>query len=135
MINVFEPCSLQVGDRNFYTFLENDALLSKDQWRRKQKDTFSSLNPDHACMRPKLSPKRLPHNKTGPEVVGEDDEEEDADSSAAASPAHHLTIPHAHHLNRKSDTEHDEWDTEDTGSFSDTASLSSNCSNSSQCEW
>ncbi|KAF4519954.1 hypothetical protein B566_EDAN005453 [Ephemera danica] len=117
MINVFEPCSLQVGDRNFYTFLESDVLLSKDQWRRKQKDTFTSMNPDLACLKPKLSPKRTlkPY--------------EDEDSSTAASPAH-LAVANELNPLRKSDT--DDWDTEDTGSFSDTASLSSSCSTNSQ---
>lgn len=135
MINVFEPCSLQVGDRNFYTFLESDLLLSKDQWRRKQKDTFTLLNPDHACLRPKLSPKRFPNKQRSQEV--DEDDDDDVNSTAQVTLAghkvdtDHLSIPNSV-TSRKSDNE--EWDTEDTGSFSDSASLSSTCSNSSQCK-
>ncbi|XP_046659894.1 (E3-independent) E2 ubiquitin-conjugating enzyme UBE2O-like isoform X2 [Homalodisca vitripennis] len=38
LLNVFEPCTLQVGDRNFYTLTDKDAVTTKDQWRRTQKE-------------------------------------------------------------------------------------------------
>lgn len=37
LLNVFEPCTLQVGDRNFYTLTEKDTVTTKEQWRRTQK--------------------------------------------------------------------------------------------------
>lgn len=38
LLNVFEPCTLQVGDRNFYVFRESDNVVTKEQWRRMQKE-------------------------------------------------------------------------------------------------
>lgn len=40
MLNVFEPCTLQIGDRNFYTIKENDILMMKTEWKKLQKDTL-----------------------------------------------------------------------------------------------
>lgn len=53
MLNVFEPCTLQLGDRNYYKVRDNDVLLTKDQWRQlewetlyNQKPLQNSLNPE-----------------------------------------------------------------------------------------
>lgn len=59
-MNVFEPCTLQVGDRNFYTFRENDTVVTKEQWRRTQRDSVlagGSLTNGPACTRQQNSPK------------------------------------------------------------------------------
>jgi hypothetical protein len=45
LLNVFEPCTLQVGDRNFYTFREDDTVIMKEQWRRSQRDSILAGNP------------------------------------------------------------------------------------------
>ena len=38
MLNVFEPCTLQLGDKSFYTFREADRLgiVSLNHWHRLQ---------------------------------------------------------------------------------------------------
>jgi len=57
---VFEPCTLQVGDRNFYTFRENDTVVTKEQWRRVQRDSVlagSTLTNGPACTLQQNSPK------------------------------------------------------------------------------
>jgi len=38
MLNVFEPCTLQIGDRNFYTMKDNDIVMMKSEWKKLQKD-------------------------------------------------------------------------------------------------
>ena len=38
MLNVFEPCTLQIGDRNFYTMQEDDLVMMKPEWKRLQKE-------------------------------------------------------------------------------------------------
>jgi len=38
MLNVFEPCTLQIGDRNFYLMKENDIVLTKSDWKKLLKD-------------------------------------------------------------------------------------------------
>merc|ERR1711874_715892 len=34
MLNVFEPCTLQLGDRNYYALKDGDHILTRDQWRK-----------------------------------------------------------------------------------------------------
>lgn len=36
-MTVFEPCTLQVGDRSIYTLKENDVITTREQWRKEQK--------------------------------------------------------------------------------------------------
>ena len=38
MLNVFEPCTLQIGDRNFYSIKDKDLIMSKSEWRKLQLD-------------------------------------------------------------------------------------------------
>ncbi|XP_014261695.1 (E3-independent) E2 ubiquitin-conjugating enzyme UBE2O isoform X2 [Cimex lectularius] len=37
LLSVFEPCTLQVGDRHTYTIKPTDQISTKDQWRKEQK--------------------------------------------------------------------------------------------------
>ncbi|CAH2037779.1 unnamed protein product, partial [Iphiclides podalirius] len=43
LLNVFEPCTLQVGDRNFLTIGPDDTFVSKKQWRKQQSKYFRNL--------------------------------------------------------------------------------------------
>ncbi|GBP38405.1 hypothetical protein EVAR_28202_1 [Eumeta japonica] len=43
LLNVFEPCTLQVGDRNFLTIGPEDTFVSKKQWRRNQSKYYRNL--------------------------------------------------------------------------------------------
>ncbi|XP_050670763.1 (E3-independent) E2 ubiquitin-conjugating enzyme isoform X3 [Leptidea sinapis] len=43
LLNVFEPCTLQVGDRNFLTIGPEDTFISKKQWRKEQSKYFRNL--------------------------------------------------------------------------------------------
>ncbi|KAJ1526736.1 hypothetical protein ONE63_008315 [Megalurothrips usitatus] len=51
LLNVFEPCTLQVGDRNYYTFREEDTVITKEQWKRNQRELFqpTSKERDRGC--------------------------------------------------------------------------------------
>ncbi|CAD0199272.1 unnamed protein product [Chrysodeixis includens] len=42
LLNVFEPCTLQVGDRNFLTIGPEDIFVSKKQWRKQQSKYYRS---------------------------------------------------------------------------------------------
>ena len=46
MLNVFEPCTLQLGDRNYYVLGENDVVLSKDEWLKL---VAGELTADSSC--------------------------------------------------------------------------------------
>ncbi|XP_068631681.1 (E3-independent) E2 ubiquitin-conjugating enzyme [Battus philenor] len=43
LLNVFEPCTLQVGDRNFLTIGPEDTFISKKQWRKHQSKYYRNL--------------------------------------------------------------------------------------------
>ncbi|XP_045497156.1 (E3-independent) E2 ubiquitin-conjugating enzyme UBE2O isoform X2 [Colias croceus] len=43
LLNVFEPCTLQAGDRNFLTIGPEDSFISKKQWRKQQSKYFRNL--------------------------------------------------------------------------------------------
>ncbi|XP_063380866.1 (E3-independent) E2 ubiquitin-conjugating enzyme UBE2O [Cydia fagiglandana] len=63
LLNVFEPCTLQVGDRNFLTIGVEDTFVSKQQWRKQQSKFYRSIrkqtrpskkqNSEHVPSRPK----------------------------------------------------------------------------------
>ncbi|XP_028043776.1 (E3-independent) E2 ubiquitin-conjugating enzyme isoform X1 [Bombyx mandarina] len=40
LLNVFEPCTLQVGDRNFLTITTEDTFVGKKQWRKQQSKIY-----------------------------------------------------------------------------------------------
>ncbi|CAB0012759.1 unnamed protein product [Nesidiocoris tenuis] len=44
LLSVFEPCTLQVGDRHFYTIKPNDVIATREQWRREQKKLIMKSN-------------------------------------------------------------------------------------------
>lgn len=56
LLNVFEPCTLQVGDRNFYVFKEGDVVTTKEQWRKTQKETILSNASANGFHQPPLFP-------------------------------------------------------------------------------
>ena len=43
MLNVFEPCTLQIGDRNFYTLKESDIVMMRNEWRQIEKESFGGI--------------------------------------------------------------------------------------------
>ena len=47
ILNVFEPCTLQLGDLNYYSVREGDTLLSCPQWE-KMKASYTSITPEFA---------------------------------------------------------------------------------------
>ena len=40
MLNVFEPCTLQIGDRKFLKLRDNDVIMAKDDWRNLERDSY-----------------------------------------------------------------------------------------------
>ncbi|KAK3930467.1 (E3-independent) E2 ubiquitin-conjugating enzyme [Frankliniella fusca] len=49
LLNVFEPCTLQVGDRNYYTFREEDTVITKEHWKRNQREIFRPTPKERDC--------------------------------------------------------------------------------------
>ncbi|XP_013142988.1 PREDICTED: E2/E3 hybrid ubiquitin-protein ligase UBE2O [Papilio polytes] len=61
LLNVFEPCTLQVGDRNFLTILPEDTFVSKKQWRKHQSKYYRNLRKQS---RPVKKPSKTDANST-----------------------------------------------------------------------
>lgn len=40
LLNVFEPSTLQVGDRNFYVINGNENVITREQWRKQQREIY-----------------------------------------------------------------------------------------------
>ncbi|KAG0729200.1 (E3-independent) E2 ubiquitin-conjugating enzyme UBE2O [Chionoecetes opilio] len=59
MLNVFEPCTLQLGDRNYYSSKEGDVIMTREQWRRLMAAQLSADHTNPCPLRP-----RPPKNKS-----------------------------------------------------------------------
>ena len=87
MLNIFEPSTLQIGDRNYYTMTENDIMMLKSDWKKLLKDQFL-----------KGSKKKNDVAKLAvPEEVDDDDNSddfEDVDDDDTASVSSHSSSQH-----------------------------------------
>lgn len=134
LLNVFEPSTVQVGDRNFYIIKGNENVITREQWRKQQRDIYQV---------PKQSPKKMRPNITVTKLLDDKKKEQRKDKASdqrsieesQSNGIHSQDVvsnilmlpPQNQHLESS-----DEWDTEDTtGSQSDTASVSSGCSSMS----
>lgn len=43
-LNIFQPCTNQIGDRYFYTLKENDIIIMKEEWKRFEKNKIREEN-------------------------------------------------------------------------------------------
>ncbi|KAJ2946154.1 hypothetical protein O0L34_g5085 [Tuta absoluta] len=95
LLNVFEPCTLQVGDRNFLTIGPEDTFVSKKQWRKHQskyhrnlrkqskpvkKASKADMTSEHVPSRPKKragSHRKLKSHDNDMEVDGEEKMEDE----------------------------------------------------------
>ncbi|XP_014238160.1 (E3-independent) E2 ubiquitin-conjugating enzyme UBE2O [Trichogramma pretiosum] len=152
LLNIFEPSTLQVGDRNFYVIKGDENVITREQWRKQQREIFQV---------PKQSPKKTRNINMSKESVEEkikrerdksletqkdnskDSSKDSAKDSANASSevnnvsetcekkvsnenvsSNHLQVPVVHRNPESSD----DWESTDTCSQSDSASISSGCS-------
>lgn len=53
MLNVFEPCTLQLGDRNYYSSKEGDVIMTRDQWRKLMAVQLSADHTNPCPLRPR----------------------------------------------------------------------------------
>ena len=74
MLNVFEPCTLQIGDRNYYTLKTEDIIMLKEEWRKLEKESYLKVND-----------KKKSHQKMASDVIKkrpdiEDSSEDESDT-------------------------------------------------------
>lgn len=101
MMNIFEPCALQIGNRNFLIVKETDRIMSLEEWRKEMALTLSDDSDS-----PTLKKKNSQDSSDNKENVGvcveqngvyehdsefediEDDEEEGNSSDSASVTSH-----------------------------------------------
>ena len=136
LLNVFEPSTLQVGDRNFYVIKGNEKVITREQWRKQQKEIYQV--PKHSPRKARPGATKCLDDKKKDKDKGRDKEKEKSESQANAQnqrmdanaqnnsnsapnvPSNSTLMPPPQNQNAESS---DDWDTEDTGSQSDTASV------------
>jgi len=125
LLNVFEPSTVQVGNRNFYIIKGNENVITREQWRKQQRDIYQV---------PKQSPKKTRPNITVTKL--EDKKKEKKDKISDQQPMEENSQSNSIHSqdtisnnvlllppqNQHAESS-DEWDTEDTGSQSDSTSV------------
>ncbi|KAL0279305.1 UNVERIFIED_CONTAM: hypothetical protein PYX00_000896 [Menopon gallinae] len=125
LLNVFEPCSLQIGDRLYYTFKENDTQISKDQWRSQQKDMMLERNPLKGSQK----------HKSGKEGSGPDKAAEESAPSSPTSLTNELEQGFEKSLGPQTKQNEsgtgEDWETDEGTNQDDPASVSSGCSSNS----
>ncbi|XP_050346248.1 (E3-independent) E2 ubiquitin-conjugating enzyme isoform X4 [Nymphalis io] len=106
LLNVFEPCTLQVGDRNFLTIGPEDTFVSKKQWKKQQSKYYRNIrkqskpnkkasktdtnSTDHMPSRPKKrasSHRKLKATDHGMDVDGDKESLDDALKAEAHCPS------------------------------------------------
>ncbi|KAF7381610.1 hypothetical protein HZH66_014004 [Vespula vulgaris] len=144
LLNVFEPSTLQVGDRNYYVIKGNENVITREQWRKQQRDIFQvpkhspkKIRPNISVTKPaddkKTNEKKVEDKKKGKEKENVSEESIEDSAQNNINNLQNITsgntlIPPPQVQNTESS---DDWDTEDTGSQSDTGSISSGCSSMS----
>lgn len=132
LLNIFEPSTVQVGDRNFYIIKGNENVITREQWRKQQRDIFRVPKQSPKKTRPNITVTKLPDDKKKEQkndktLDQQSADEDDSDSVYLKNVMSNLVA--ASLLEPpKTKTKHaessDEWDTEDTmGSQSDSASV------------
>jgi len=43
MLNIYEPITVQMGDRNYYNIKETDAMVTKSEWKKIQMDQLAKI--------------------------------------------------------------------------------------------
>lgn len=131
LLNVFEPSTVQVGDRNFYVIKGDENVITREQWRKQQRDIFQVPKQSPRKTRPIITVTKLPDDKrkeprkektTEPQQRPADENAQNNSINAQDATTGNNSLlppPQAQHAESS-----DEWDTEDTtGSQSDTASV------------
>lgn len=126
LLNVFEPSTVQVGDRNFYIIKGNENVITREQWRKQQRDVYQVPKQSPKKTRPNITVTKLPEDKKKEQRKDKTFNQRSVEESSQSNGVQDVTsnntlMPPPQNLHAESS---DEWDTEDTtGSQSDTASV------------
>jgi len=120
LLNVFEPSTVQVGNRNFYIIKGNENVITREQWRKQQRDIYQVPKQSPKKTRPNITVMKLDDKK---KEQKKDKTTEESGQNNGIHPQEIISnnvLPPPQNQHAESS---DEWDTEDTGSQSDSASV------------
>jgi len=126
LLNVFEPSTVQVGNRNFYIIKGNENVITREQWRKQQRDIYQVPKQSPKKTRPNITVTKLEDKKKEQKkdkISDQQPTEENSQSNSIHSQdtiSNNVLLPPPHNQHAESS---DEWDTEDTGSQSDSTSV------------
>lgn len=126
LLNVFEPSTVQVGNRNFYIIKDNENVITREQWRKQQRDIYQVPKQSPKKTRPNIMVTKLVEDKKKEQKKDkpfgqQQSTEENSQSNGIHSQdtvSNNFLMPPSQRAESS-----DEWDTEDTGSQSDSASV------------
>lgn len=125
LLNVFEPSTVQVGNRNFYIIKGNENVITREQWRKQQRDIYQVPKQSPKKTRPNITVTKLVEDKKKEQKKDKTFSQQSTEENSQSNGIHsqdtvdnNLLMPPSQHAESS-----DEWDTEDTGSQSDSASV------------
>lgn len=63
MMNIFEPCTLQIGDRNFLIMREDFEVMTLDEWKNRMTSRLNSDNQNSPFHKRKAAKKHSSDSK------------------------------------------------------------------------
>lgn len=129
LLNVFEPSTVQVGNRNFYIIKGNENVITREQWRKQQRDIYQVPKQSPKKTRPNITVTKLLEDKKKEQKKNKTSDQQSTEENGQSNGVHSqdttisnnvLLLPP--HQNQHAESS-SEWDTEDTGSQSDSASV------------
>jgi len=126
LLNIFEPSTVQVGNRNFYIIKGNENVITREQWRKQQRDIYQVPKQSPKKTRPNITVTKLMEDKKKEQKKDKtsDQPTEENSQSNGIRPqdtiSNNVLMPPPQNQHAESS---DEWDTEDTGSQSDSTSV------------
>jgi len=126
LLNIFEPSTVQVGNRNFYIIKGNENVITREQWRKQQRDIYQVPKQSPKKTRPNITVTKLMEDKKKEQKKDKtsDQPTEENSQSNSIRPqdtiSNNVLMPPPQNQHAESS---DEWDTEDTGSQSDSTSV------------
>lgn len=127
LLNVFEPSTVQVGNRNFYIIKGTENVITREQWRKQQRDIYQVPKQSPKKTRPNIRVTKLAEDKKKEQKKDKTCDQQSTEENGQSNGVHSqdtignnvlLLPPQNQHAESS-----DEWDTEDTGSQSDSASV------------
>lgn len=122
LLNVFEPSTLQVGDRNFYVLKGDEGVITREQWRKQQREAFQvTRSPRKTRKRSNSSEQQQQHHQDKTAINNDSKTVANKDTPQSSSLSNTLQVPTTNQAQNSESS--DDWDTDVTDSQSDTASV------------